>query len=84
MGLHIAHVHKNHCGSRDFPNQALPFLNRTPIFSLLPHLVYSFLLPSNNDNRLEQQEKVRHGNEAIAPMQLTRCHNTFTSYCVYS
>ncbi len=45
-GLHIAHVHKNPCGSRDFSNQALLFLNCTPI---------SFFA----DEQWQQQEKVR-------------------------
>ena len=40
-GLHIAHVHKNSCGSHDFPNQA--FLTVRPFVSLLP---LRFLLPS--------------------------------------
>ncbi len=56
-GLHIAHVHKNPCGSRDFPNQALLFLNCTPI----SFFAASFCL---FDEQWQQQEKVRPGNEA--------------------
>ncbi len=37
--IHITHVHKNPCGSRDFPNQALLFLNCMPILSLLPSIM---------------------------------------------
>ncbi len=52
-GLHIAHVHKNPRGSRDFPNQALLFLNCTPIsffaasfclFSLFSFTLFSFYM----------------------------------------
>ena len=42
-GLHIAHVHKNPCGSRDFPNQALLFLNCTPISFFAASLCLSYV-----------------------------------------
>ncbi len=71
VGLHIAHVHKNPCGSRDFPNQALLF-NCTPIsFFAASFCLFFFTLIINYssynyiDEQWQQQEKVRPGNEAI-------------------
>ena len=68
-GLHIAHVHKNPCGSRDFPNQALFFLNCTPISLFAASLFFCYLLFM--DEQWQQQEKVRPGNEATLPQLYT-------------
>ncbi len=69
-GLHIAHVHKNLCGSRDFPNPAFLFLNCTSVsfFAASFRLVvfcclYLFILCLFETARI-QQEKGRLGNEA--------------------
>ena len=43
-GLHIAHVHKNPCGSRNFPNQALLFLNCKPISFFAASFFFCYLL----------------------------------------
>ena len=42
-GIHIAHVHKNVCGSRDFAYQALLFLLRPSCPSLVPPIILIYI-----------------------------------------
>ncbi len=77
-GLHIAHVLKNPCGSRDFPNQALLFLNCTPI-SFFAASCCPFSSIIYVDEQWQQQEKVRPGNEATGRIQKEICFFSFVS-----